>query len=100
MKKITLTIITLLIIQLINSQQTITTYSSGYNSIRGIAINSNNEVYVSEYYTGKVYSIDDNTGSKTEYASTGFYANNIIFKANNDLFITEPYMKKIILKTL
>jgi len=99
MKKITLTIITLLIIQLINAQQTITTYSTGYNSIEGIAINSNNEVYVSEHDTGKVYSIDDSTGNKTEYASTGgFYANNIIFNTNNDLFIAEPFLTKIFIK--
>jgi len=101
MKKITLTtiIITLLISQLINAQQTITTYSTGYNAIEGITINSNNEVFASEHYTGKVYSVDDDTGNKTEYASTGGgYANNIIFNSNDELFITEPFMDKIFIK--
>jgi len=98
MKKITLTIITLLIIQLINAQQTITTYSTGYNYIEGITINSNNQVFVSEHYSGKVYSIDNATGNKSEYASTGFYTNDIVFNGNDDLFIIEPFMGKIFIK--
>ncbi|RUA23507.1 MAG: hypothetical protein DSY76_09425, partial [Bacteroidetes bacterium] len=97
MKKITLVSLLLLLTQTITSQ-TITTFSTGYTSLYGVAVNSNNEVFVSEHDTGKVYSID-NTGTATEYASTGGgYANNIAFDSNDVLFITEPFMSKIFIK--
>ncbi|CAL2108265.1 conserved exported hypothetical protein [Tenacibaculum sp. 190524A02b] len=74
---------------------TITEFATGFTSLEGIGINSNNEVYVSEHDSGKIYKIASN-GTKTQFASTGFRANDIVFDTNNKLFIAEPYRGKIL----
>lgn len=95
MKKIALSTLIFIITQL-SISQTITTFSSGYSSIEGIAINSDNEVYVSEHYSGKIYSVDKN-GTKTFFTNTGGgYAGDITFNDSDQLFIIEPFMADIL----
>lgn len=67
MKKIIL-IINLLIVQLIVAQ-TITTFSTGYTLVEGVAVNTSNEVFVGEINTNNIFSLDSN-GNKTLYATT------------------------------
>ncbi len=83
----------ILFLQLITAQ-TITTFSTGYTSLEGVTIGTNNQVYVSEHDTGKVYGLDVN-GTQTEFTTTGgFYANNINYETA-DLYIAEPFLDKI-----
>lgn len=94
MKKITILISIIILTQLVKAQ-VVTDFSTGYKSLRGISINSNNEVFVSEHDSGKIYKLDSN-GNKSEFASTGgWYANDITFDSNDNLFIAEPFMSKI-----
>lgn len=72
----------------------ITTFASGFTSLEGIAINSNNEVYVSEHFSGKIYNLDNN-GSQTEFATSGFYANDLAFNSEDKLFICAPFFGKL-----
>ncbi|CAL2065121.1 T9SS type A sorting domain-containing protein [Tenacibaculum sp. 190524A05c] len=74
---------------------TITEFSSGFSSLIGIGIKSNNHVYVSEYDTGKIYDLNTD-GVKKEFSSTGFRTNDIAFNTHNKLFITEPFTGKIL----
>ncbi len=93
MKKTILFVVTLFIINCINGQ-TITTFATGFNSIEGIAVNSNNEVFISEHNSGNIFKIDNNDNSSL-YGTTNLRANNIIFNANDELFVSEPFMNKI-----
>ncbi|SDW37824.1 Por secretion system C-terminal sorting domain-containing protein [Lutibacter oricola] len=93
MKKITL-IICLVLTNYVALSQTITEYSSGFTSLEGIAINLNNEIYVSEHDSGKIYHLLSN-GTKVEIATAGGYANDMVFDANNNLYIAEPFLNKI-----
>jgi len=84
------------IILSINSiiSQTITEFSSGYTSLEGVAINSNNEVYISENNSGKIFKLDD-SGNNTLITTAGGFANDIVFDTNNNLYVTEPFTNKI-----
>lgn len=93
MKNSKVLIILILISNLINSQ-TLSEFSSGYTSLEGIAINSDNEVYVSEHDSGKIYKLDSN-GNKTLVATAGGYANDMVFDLNNNLYINEPFTTRI-----
>ena len=66
----------------------VSTFASGFTSLEGIAINSNNEVFVSEHDSGKIYSIDTN-GNSTEFASSGFRLNDIVFNKEDKLFAAQ-----------
>lgn len=93
MKKITLLIYLTLFVNLLNSQ-TISEFSTGYTALEGIAINSNNEVHVSEHDSGKIYKLDS-SGNKTLIATAGGFANDMVFDTNNNLYVTEPFTNKI-----
>ncbi len=95
MKKITLaTYLTLCLLTNLLNSQTITEFSTGYNSLEGIAINSNNEVYVSERDSGKIFKIDS-LGMETLIETAGGFAHDMVFDLNNNLYITEPFTDKI-----
>jgi len=64
----------MLLCSLFINAQTITEFSSGYTSLEGVAINSNNEVFVSE----------NNSGT-----------NDMVFDQDNNLFIAEPFTSRI-----
>ncbi len=74
----------------------ITTFASGFTGLEGIAINSNNEVFVSEHGSGKMYSIDA-TGTTTEFASSGFRLNDIVFNKNDELYVAQDFIYKILI---
>ncbi len=93
MKKIYFFITLCLFTTLLNSQ-TISEFSSGYTSLEGIAINTNNEVYVSEHDSGNIYKLDPD-GNETLVGTAGGFANDMVFDTNNDLYITEPFTNKI-----
>lgn len=93
MKKITILITFILICNIANSQD-VSVFSSGYTALEGIAINSNNEVYISEHDSGKVFKLDSN-GDETLITTAGGYANDMVFDVNDNLYITEPFTNKI-----
>lgn len=78
----------------VSNGQTIAEFSSGYTSLEGIVINSNNEVFVSENSSGKIYQLNS-AGEKTEIAIAGGFANDMAFDANDNLYIAEPFTNTI-----
>ncbi|OSY88218.1 hypothetical protein WH52_05390 [Tenacibaculum holothuriorum] len=75
---------------------TITTYASGFSSLEGVAVNSNNEVYISEHDSGKIFKLD-NSGNATLIATSGFRANGLAFDNANNLYIAAPFSGKILI---
>ncbi|SNR15434.1 InlB B-repeat-containing protein [Tenacibaculum jejuense] len=71
-------------------------FATGFTSLEGIGINSNNEVFVSEYNSGKIFKIDTN-GNSTEFASSGFRLNDISFDKNNQLFVAQGFIDDILI---
>jgi len=84
----------MLLCSLFINAQTITEFSSGYTSLEGVAINSNNEVFVSENNSGKIFKLDA-SGNQTLFVSTDFRANDMVFDQDNNLFIAEPFTSRI-----
>ncbi len=74
--------------------QTITEFSTGYTSPEGIAVDSNNTVFVTELYTGNIYQLDAN-GTQTLFATTNSRAHDIVFDNNDLLYVAEPFYSKI-----
>ena len=71
-------------------------FATGFISLEGIGINSNNEVFVSEYNSGKIFKIDTN-GNSTEFASSDFRLNDISFNKNNQLFVSQGFIDDILI---
>ena len=90
MKKITLLITLTFITYFVNSQ-TISEFSTGYNIISGIAVTPENEVYVAEYNSQKIYQLDSN-GNKTLFTTveSGSFINDMDFDTNGNLFVADP----------
>lgn len=75
--------------------QTITEFSTGFTNAEGIAVDSNNNVFVSEFYSGNIYELDAN-GTKSLIATTGARAHDIAFDSNDMLHVAEPQNKKVL----
>lgn len=90
MKKITL-LITLSFITYFANSQTISEFSTGYNIISGIAVTPENEVYVAEYNSQKIYQLDSN-GNKTLFTTveSGSFINDMDFDTDGNLFVADP----------
>uniref|UniRef100_UPI00262BE637 InlB B-repeat-containing protein n=1 Tax=uncultured Tenacibaculum sp. TaxID=174713 RepID=UPI00262BE637 len=74
----------------------ISVFANGFTSLEGIAVTTNNEVYVSEHDSGKIYKIDP-SGTSTEFAASGFRLNDIAFNGSNTLFAAQGFVDDIMI---
>ncbi|OED45014.1 hypothetical protein AB832_01620 [Flavobacteriaceae bacterium (ex Bugula neritina AB1)] len=73
---------------------TLEDYITGLTTPRGLAFDTNGDLYIAEHFSGKIFKATD-VGTSTEFASTGFRNNNISFNANGTLYTTDDFFSQI-----
>ena len=69
-------------------------YITGLSTPRGLACDTNGDLYVAEHFSGRILRVTD-VETSTEFASTGFLNNNISFDSNGLLYTTDDFFSQI-----
>ncbi|WP_299603834.1 fibronectin type III domain-containing protein [uncultured Aquimarina sp.] len=70
-------------------------YVTGLNSPRGLAFDGDQNLFIAEHTTGKIFKATD-IETTTEFASTGFNNNGISFDQNNNLYVAESFLSQVL----
>lgn len=70
-------------------------YVTGLSTPRGLAFNQDQNLFIAEHTTGKIFEATD-VETTTEFASTGFNNNGISFDEDGNLYVAESFLSQIL----
>lgn len=70
-------------------------YVTGLSTPRGLAFDEDQNLFIAEHTTGKIFKATD-IETITEFAATGFNNNGISFDQNSNLYVAESFLSQIL----